>query len=554
MPQIINTNISSINAQRNLNKSQGALQTSLQRLSSGLRINSAKDDAAGLAISNRFTTQVRGLNVAVRNANDGISFAQTTESALEEISTALQRMRDLGVQSANDTNSASDRLSLQAEVSQLVAEIERIAQTTTFNNRPVLDGSNATLSFQIGANANQTVSVSGVNAKTSALGSQPGMVQSTGDRVDFLGAGLDIGTQGIQESGALATAAEISNFSIRLDSVSAADAVDITDTVYGGNISTVGTPFLLDRFDDNYGGGLAKAIAERVNAVRLGGEESLQGVYATASTSFRGSDLAAADYAGAVDAANAPDTNVGQGVLENGDLTINGVDVGPVNFQENDASGTLITAINAKSDITGVTATVDRNGELVLSASDGRDIIISTSSAGVTNDLFGGGDESLLDRFSDDLTDLRVSGRITVTGQDTLNFTGTNNDELGLDVAGLAASGSEDNIQAVGTIANADVTTRESANTLIQSVDSALDQINGIRGELGAIQNRFESTIRNLSSISESLAAANSRILDADFAAETAELSKNQVLQQAGISVLAQANGLPQQILSLLQG
>ncbi|OUR90548.1 flagellin [Gammaproteobacteria bacterium 42_54_T18] len=554
MPQIINTNISSINAQRNLNKSQGALQTSLQRLSSGLRINSAKDDAAGLAISNRFTTQVRGLNVAVRNANDGISFAQTTESALEEISTALQRMRDLGVQSANDTNSASDRLSLQAEVSQLVAEIERIAQTTTFNNRPVLDGSNATLSFQIGANANQTVSVSGVNAKTSALGSQPGMVQSTGNRVDFLAAGVDVGTQGVQESGALALTGDISNFTIQLDSVSAADAVDITDTVYGGNISTVATANLLDRFDDNYGGGLAKAIAERVNSVRLRGEESLQGVYATAATSFRGSDLETADYTGTVDSVNAPDTNVGQGVLENGDLMINGVDIGPVNFQENDASGTLTTAINAKSDITGVTATVDRNGELVLDATDGRDIIVSTSSAGVTNDLFGGGDEAAIDRFDANLADLRVSGRITVTGQDTLNFTGTNNDELGLDTVGLAASGSEDNIQAVGTIANADVTTRESANILIESVDSALDQINGIRGELGAIQNRFESTIRNLSSISESLAAANSRILDADFAAETAELSKNQVLQQAGISVLAQANGLPQQILSLLQG
>ena len=556
MPQVINTNISSINAQRNLNKSQGALQTSLQRLSSGLRINSAKDDAAGLAISNRFTTQVRGLNVAVRNANDGISFAQTTESALEEIATALQRMRDLGVQSANDTNSASDRLSLQAEVSQLVAEIERIAQTTTFNNRPVLDGSNATLSFQIGANANQTVSVSGVNAKTSALGSQPGMVQSTGNRVDFLAAGVDIGTQGVQESGVvpLALTPDISNFTIKLDSVSVADAVDITDTVYGGNISTVDTVSLLDRFNDNYGGGLAKAIAERVNAVRLRGEESLQGVYATAATSFRGSDLAAADYSGAVDSVNAPDTNVGQGVLENGDLTINGVDIGPVNFQESDASGTLITAINAKSDITGVIATVDRNGELVLDASDGRDIIVSTSTAGVTNDLFGGGDEATLDRFDANLANLRVSGRITVTGQDTLDFTGTNNDELGLDLAGLSASGSENNIQAVGTIANADVTTRESSNILIESVDSALDQINGIRGELGAIQNRFESTIRNLSSISESLAAANSRILDADFAAETAELSKNQVLQQAGISVLAQANGLPQQILSLLQG
>ena len=172
MPQIINTNISSLNAQRNLNKSQGSLQTSLQRLSSGLRINGAKDDAAGLAISNRFTTQIRGLNVAVRNANDGISFAQTTESALDEITTSLQRIRDLAVQSANDTNSAADRQSLQEEVDQLVSEIDRIAKTTTFNGNNVADGSLSSLSFQIGANAGETVAVDGVDARASALGSQ----------------------------------------------------------------------------------------------------------------------------------------------------------------------------------------------------------------------------------------------------------------------------------------------------------------------------------------------------------------------------------------------
>ncbi len=551
MPQIINTNISSINAQRNLNRSQGALQTSLQRLSSGLRINSAKDDAAGLAISNRFQTQVRGLNVAVRNANDGISFAQTTESALTEISTALQRMRDLAVQSANDTNSGSDRLSLQAEVDQLVAEINRIAKTTTFNNRPVLDGSNTTLSFHIGANANQTVEVTGVDARASSLGSQPGVVQSTGDRVQVFD--TDGGSQGIQETASLTTTNQsISDFTVRLDSVATADAINITDVAYGGNIDQVATTSLVDRTDDNYGSGVAKSVAARINAIRVDGEESLQGVYASASTEFRGSDLAAADYSGTVDSTNATSTSVGQGSLDNGDLVINGVDIGPVDFQINDADGSLTEAINSKSDITGVTATVDRNGELVLTADDGRDIIITTTDAGVTNDLFGGGDELATDRFSAALADLRVSGRLTVTGTDTINFSGSSNAAVGVD--DLTVEDAEDNVQAIGTIANADITTVEGANTLIGSVDSALDQINSIRGQLGAIQNRFESTIRNLSSISESLAAANSRILDADFAAETATLAKNQVLQQAGISVLAQANALPQQVLSLLQG
>lgn len=549
MPQIINTNISSLNAQRNLNKSQGALQTSLQRLSSGLRINSAKDDAAGLAISNRFSTQVRGLNVAVRNANDGISFAQTAEGALSEVTTALQRIRDLAVQSANDTNSASDRTSLQAEVDQLKSEINRIAETTTFNGNNILNGSSGSLNFQIGANANQTVSVSGVDAKASSLGSQPGVVQSTSDRISGGTAG-DNGNQGIQENSGLTANISISNFNIRLDSVETADTVDIADATYGGNIDQIATANLTDRTDDSYGSGLAKQVAERINAIRVSGEDSLQGVYASAKTTFKGSDLGANDYSGNVDSSNAADTNVGVGELDNGDLVINGVDIGPVSFQANDADGSLTDAINSKSDVTGVQASINQNGELTLTADDGRDIIVSTDSAATTNDLFGGGDELTTDRFDANLADLRVTGRITVTGTDTINVAGTNNDELGFD--DLTVDGAQDNVQATGTIDNADVTTVDAANSTIEAVDSALAQIDSFRADLGAVQNRFESTIRNLSSVSEALSAANSRILDADFASETATLAKNQVLQQAGISVLAQANALPQQALSLL--
>ncbi|CBL44838.1 Flagellin [gamma proteobacterium HdN1] len=553
MPQIINTNISSINAQRNLNKSQGALATSLQRLSSGLRINSAKDDAAGLAISNRFTTQVRGLNVAIRNANDGISFAQTTESALDEISVALQRMRDLGVQSANDTNSESDRKSLQEEVAQLVLEIDRIAKTTTFNNRPVLDGSNTQVSFQIGANANQTVSVEGVDARSTSLGRQPGIVQSTGNRV-FVDTTADAGTVGIQEG--TDGSGPISDFIVRLDSVDANKAVNIADVAYGGNLVSANIAQVTDRYDSYYGSGLAKTIAARINDIRKGGEASMQGVYASAKTVFRGSDVQAGDYAGAQADANIP-TNVGQGTLKNGDLKINGVDIGPAEFMVNDSSQSLTRAINAKSDVTGVTAAIDRNGELVLTAEDGRDIVISTGSGEINNYLFGGGYNTTGNNHFDNTANfdnLRVTGRLTVTGTDTLSFSGTGNEALGLDATGLAADGAENNTQAIGTIASADITTIDGANRLITSVDSALDQINSMRGALGAVQNRFESTIRNLSSVSESLSAANSRILDADFAAETASLSKNQVLQQAGISVLSQANGLPQQVLQLLQG
>jgi flagellin len=561
MASVINTNVQSINAQRNLNKSQSALGTSLQRLSSGLRINSAKDDAAGLAISNRFSTQVRGLNVAVRNANDGISFAQTTEGALSEVTTALQRIRDLAVQSANDTNSASDRQSLQAEVDQLVSEIDRIAGTTNFNGTNVLDGSKSSLSFQIGANANQTVSVKGVDAKASSLGSQPGVVQSTSDRVQV--ENTPGGTQGIDETVESQT---IDSFNITVSGTASSDVVNIAATRYGGNITSVATANLLDRNDDDYGSGLAKATAERINSIRVSGEESLQGVYASASTSFKGSDLANDDYSGTVNLAEgaatitdpsniATTTNVGEGSIEKGDLVINGVDIAATSFQENDADGSLANAINAKSSVTGVTASVNADGELELNAEDGRDIVITTANAETTNEIFGGGDklgngDSSTDRFSAGLNNLRVTGQITVTGTDTLTFGGTANANLGFD--DLTVAGAQDNVQATGTIANADITTVEASNLTIESVDSALAQVDAFRADLGAVQNRFESTIRNLSSVSESLSAANSRILDADFASETATLAKNQVLQQAGISILAQANALPQQALSLL--
>jgi len=512
MPQIINTNISSLNAQRNLNKSQGALQTSLQRLSSGLRINSAKDDAAGLAISNRFTTQVRGLNVAVRNANDGISLAQTTESALDEITTALQRIRDLAVQSANDSNSSADRLSLQAEVDQLLDEIDRISTTTTFNGRNVLDGSLKSYYFQIGANSGEGVEVAGVDARVSSLGSQPGAVQST-----FAGG----------------NAAAVSQSSLTITVGGNGTAVDVMTAANGGNITSATAAQLANTADDSYGTGFAKSLAERINNLRDDGLEGLEGVYASAKTTF--------DYQD-VTGANAADAFVGAGTLSHTDLVINGVNIGPVEVHERDDNGALRQAINSKSDITGVRATLDDNGRLVLEASDGRDMVVTVSDA-AADILFDGGDTAnAVDVAA--LTDQVKTGELTISAQDTISVTET---------GGLGAV-VDSNVQAVGTVANADITTIEGCNQTMKSIDSALAQIDGFRGGLGAIQNRFESTIRNLSAVSESLAAANSRIRDADFAAETAELSKNQVLQQAGISVLSQANALPQQVLSLLQG
>ncbi len=516
MPQIINTNISSINAQRNLNKSQGSLQTSLQRLSSVLRINSAKDDAAGLAISNRFTTQVRGLNVAVRNANDGISLAQTTESALDEITTSLQRIRDLAVQSANDTNSEADRVSLQEEVDQLIDEIDRIANTTTFNGRNVLNGSLSSYYFQIGANSGEGVEVSGVDARINSLGSQPGAVQSSVE--DITATVNDTMTTG--------------DLSVQIGTGST--AVDIFDADYGGDITGATLVDLTDPTADAYGTGIAKSLVDRINTLRQDGIEGMESVYATATTTYNWEDVT--PVAGTITEA---DAYVGAGTLVNGDLNINGVDIGPVEVQEKDADGSLVKAINSKSDVTGVTASIDDNGYLQLTAKDGRDMVINVTDS-AADILYDGGDTADANDLTGVTNDFKV-GDIVVSAQDTITLTTT----------GTLA---DDNVQAVGTIANADITSIEGSNITMESVDSALAQIDAFRGELGAVQNRFESTIRNLSAVSESLTAANSRIRDADFAAETANLSKNQVLQQAGISVLAQANALPQQVLSLLQG
>ncbi|SFF33415.1 flagellin [Fontimonas thermophila] len=383
--QVINTNVMSLNAQRNLTTSQSSLSISLQRLSSGLRINSAKDDAAGMAISERFTSQIRGLNQAQRNANDGISLAQTAEGALATVTSNLQRIRELAVQSSNATNTNTDRAALQTEVTQLLAEIDRVANQTSFNGVKLLDGSFSGAVFQVGANAGETITVSSiVDANTAALGS---VTQNTS-------AGLSV------------------------------SASTLT--------------------------GYATAIAA-------------------------------------------------------GGVTINGVDIGAIGAATSAAerAGQLVNAINAVSQQSGVGASYDA-----------------------------------------------ATGQITLTSAVAITIGGTTDDAT---IAGYA-NGSFSTLTTTTGIDTLSVASYAAAQLAIQSVDSALATVNSARASLGAVQNRFESVVANLATTSENLSAARSRIQDADFAVETANLTRAQILQQAGTAMLAQANSMPQNVLSLLRG
>jgi flagellin len=387
MAQVINTNVMSLNAQRNLNTSSASLSTSIQRLSSGLRINSAKDDAAGLAISERFTTQIRGLDVATRNANDGISLAQTAEGAMVEISNNLQRIRELAVQSANATNSTTDRKALDSEVKQLTAEIDRVARQTNFNGTALLDGSFSGALFQVGADAGQTI---GINAITNA-------------RISDLGKGQ----------------------------------------------------FVADLTSDNAILSGTATGAGKVSGIAINGQAIADVSYTTGATAA--------------------------------EVTTN-----------------VANAINAKMDQTGVYASVDTDGKLTL-------------------------------------TSLKADQALT--------FTAGNAD------AGLTADfdGIEDTAVTVDkSAASLDITSFAGSQQAISIADKALTAINSARADMGAIQNRFSSTIANLSTTSENLSASRSRIRDTDYAKETAELTRTQILQQAGTAMLAQANASSQSVLSLL--
>ncbi len=490
MAQYINTNVSSLNAQRNLTTSQNSLATSLQRLSSGLRINSAKDDAAGLAISERFATQIRGNDQAARNANDGISLAQTAEGDLEQIGNNLQRIRELAVQSANSSNSASDRASINNEATQLIAEIDRVASNSSFNGHKLLDGTFTAQSFQVGANntSNDRITIASIHsARSNALGVGSGSSYST--KVDGLGA-------------------------VTTTALAAGDL-----TINGRNVGASVSDGV--SFANGDASGIAKAAA--INAVS--GET---GVTATVGKTTA-AGVAATSFAG----------------TGAGDVLINGVDIGALGAGVGTAverGSQTAAAINSKTAQTGVTATFDTStGAVSLAAADGRNVTVTTTA-------LGGAETGL---------NAAVDATITTTSTLTLSSSSSAGITLGGTAGSAAINFTEVYTPATSSagagVSSLDLTTEAGALAALTTLDSAINTINSTRGELGAYQNRFESTVASLQTTNENLSASRSRIRDADFAKETANLTRAQILQQAGTAMLSQANQIPQGVLSLLR-
>jgi flagellin len=481
MASVINTNVASLNSQRNLSTSQASLNTSIQRLSSGLRINSAKDDAAGLAISDRMNSQIKGMTQATRNANDGVSMAQTAEGALSSSGDILQRIRELAVQSSNSSNSASDRKALQTEVTQLTSELDRIANTTEFNGQKLMDGTMGTANFQVGANAGQLISMGGANFTTSTYGNN----------------------NAVSGAPSAASGAAISAGTITINGYQGSKDITV------GSSSNSSTS--------------AKGVAAAINA-----ESANTGVTATAKTEAKISASAGSAVTIKLDSNNSSSEQV------------------TISFKvgtSTDADGyaAAISAFNAQSAKTGVTASYD-NGGVKLTNTSGANINIAnqTGSASVTFQNYDAAGAVQGGPVAAGASSTAV-GRVTMDSEQGFSNV-SQNSNIGVPAASTLKK-----------VSDLDVTSFDNAQQAIKIADAALASVNSKRAEYGALQSRFESAISNLSSSTENLSASRSRIVDTDFAAETAKMTRGQILQQAGTAMLAQANQLPNGVMSLLR-
>jgi len=570
MAQVINTNVPSLNAQRQLNKSQMTQNEAMERLSSGLRINSAKDDAAGLAISTGMQSQIKGITQAVRNSNDGVSMAQTAEGAMDEMTNILQRMRELSVQSANDTNSAENRGAIQKEVDQLHSELDRIAGTTEFNGLKLLDGSVESTTLQIGANSGQTLSFSIDAVTTSDLGLNGNLNKEdvNGGRVtggtDIAASTIDINGVSI---GAYETAKDFGNAAGNMANVinekSAETGVTASayNVVQGDAIDSAGS------VPSGITSGLSIQVGDNA-AVTLGATSSMDNLVetinrditgATASLGDNGELLLTNDTGASITVAGTTTGSgltVISGVEQEGYLALKSADDNPVRVNDHDNP-------NLAADAADFGFSVVNGADSVL-ASAGAYAAITEADALQINgvDLVATGATSLaltveaINAISEEsgVTATETAGGIQFSTEDGSAVEITSNAETqvlrdgALAKIGFTKEMGGKSIDALGT----NVSTVAGASNTINLVDDALAKISDSRANLGAIQNRLGNTISNLENVSQNLSASNSRIQDADFAAETSKLSKAQILQQAGTSILSQANASAQSVLSLL--
>jgi flagellin len=588
MPLVINTNVASLNSQRQLVHSGTALDRATERLASGQRVNSAKDDAAGLAISNRMTSQIRGLDQAIRNANDGVSLVQTAEGALQEVTNILQRIRELSIQSANGIYSDVDRRTLDAEVQQLKLEMNRISETTSFNGQKLLDGTMGDTFLQVGSQAYETMSVRIGSFHTYALGGSSGDIvgeaavpandppTSLADRLDALinlaagdlivnGVPLsDVSTETTLNDMLAAWNADLDGKGASVSSL----VQFVADGAGSGVLRSPSETLVISYVDGDgltqtytlTGTNSMKELVDKINAetaleatLNTGGRLVLTGVGATGLTITDSSTGGAASGVGG----NTPvDTNFSlvfndtstdrKGVLIQADAGVTAAQIAALGVDIHDANGNILSA--------AVTATtgVLQEGDLIIN-----NIAIGKITAGA----------SAADTVAEAIRVINLSSGETgvvafASGTDQIALRSANGEEISVrygdtatpaDILAITGFQERNATDGVGSVASISIATYEGAQRAIGIIDRALEQVNATRADLGAVNNRLEFTVSNLANVSEKTAASRSRIIDADFAAETAALSRAQVLQQAATAMLAQSNARPQEVLQLLR-
>ncbi|MBJ2263149.1 flagellin N-terminal helical domain-containing protein [Pseudomonas sp. MF6787] len=567
MAMSVNTNITSLGVQKNLNKASDALSQSMNRLSSGLKINSAKDDAAGMQIANRLNNQVKGLNVAIANANNGVSIAQTAEGAMQESTNTLQRLRELALQAANGDKSDADRVSLQQEFTAKVGELNRIASTTTFGGRNLLDGSFNNVAFQIGANANETISFGMTDISATALKGNFSEATVAGTAME----GLSATSTGSVLSTGTATATSTADLTLTAggggSSILAADVITINGNAITG---------LAD-------GDFGTAVAARIQAADptvTASFDDTTGVFTLTSSSeitIGGADAGKLGLAAVTPATGSSPKTGAAAMGAVGGISVNGTNVAWT------ATSTIQDVLDGITAVGGIaSAAIGTDGRIKVTSEDGNDVKLTntvsgslsqlglaagTSQAKLTEDTsislngvevkFKKGDTS--DAIVASINSASTGVMASKAADGTLSLFADKNIVIadgsagtGLEKLGLTA-GTTTAVTLETTVSDLNILSAASSQQAIQALDDAMQQIDSQRSQLGAVQNRFASTVANLQSISQNSSAAKGRVEDADFASEAAELTKQQTLQQASTAILSQANQLPSAVLKLLQ-